>query len=520
MGAIDLVVQIESPPSVASGLQRIGRAGHQAGAISEGIIFPKFRGDLLACAAVTRAMHDGQVEATHYPRNPLDVLAQQIVAMAAMEPWTVDDMFARVRQAAPFRELESRDVRRRAGHALGKVSLGRVRRASATHHLGSRAGRDHRTHRRQADRHRQRGHDPRSRSLRRLPRRRRSSGAGRRARRRDGLRDRRRRHVHAGRVHLARRGDHPRPRARLARAWRAGQDAVLARRSSGPARRTGHGDRQAHSRSARDSATRRDRSTGSPARSRHAPPPRTRCAISTTRLPPVQSPTIARSSSSDVSTISATGASVCCRRSAVACMRPGRWRSPRTFAARPVWTSRSCGVTKASSSDFPKSSGRRIRRCCCPEPEEIEGLVLRQLGSTSLFAARFRETAARALLLPRRRPGMRTPLWQQRKRASDLLAVASRFGSFPALLETYREVLRDHFDMPALVDVLRRVSKTDDPGRDDRFDDAVTVRGFAALQLRRQLHLRRRCSTRRAARAGTLGRSGPAPRAAWRRGAA
>ena len=82
--------------------------------------------------------------------------------------------------------------------------------------------------------------------------------------------------------------------------------------------------------------------------------------------------------------------------------------------------------------------------------------MLRQLGSTSLFAARFRETAARALLLPRRRPGTRTPLWQQRKRAADLLAVASRFGSFPALLETYREVLRDHFDMPALVDTLRQ----------------------------------------------------------------
>jgi ATP-dependent Lhr-like helicase len=93
-----------------------------------------------------------------------------------------------------------------------------------------------------------------------------------------------------------------------------------------------------------------------------------------------------------------------------------------------------------------------------PDPEDVEALVLRQLGSTSLFAARFRETAARALLLPRRRPGTRTPLWHQRKRASDLLAVASRFGSFPALLETYREVLRDHFDMPALVDTLRRVS--------------------------------------------------------------
>src|SRR5688572_2005265 len=76
MGAVDLVVQIEAPPSVASGLQRVGRAGHHAGAVSEGIIFPKFRGDLVACAAVARAMHDGQVESTRYPRNPLDVLAQ------------------------------------------------------------------------------------------------------------------------------------------------------------------------------------------------------------------------------------------------------------------------------------------------------------------------------------------------------------------------------------------------------------------------------------------------------------
>src|SRR6185436_16035573 len=84
MGAIDLVVQIEAPPSVASGLQRIGRGGHQVNAVSEGVVFPKFRGDLVACAAVARAMHDGAVEATRYPRNPLDIVAQQIVAMTAM----------------------------------------------------------------------------------------------------------------------------------------------------------------------------------------------------------------------------------------------------------------------------------------------------------------------------------------------------------------------------------------------------------------------------------------------------
>ena len=80
MGAVDLVVQIESPPSVASGMQRIGRAGHHVDAVSEGVIFPKYRADLVACAAVTRAMHEGHIESTRYPRNPLDVLCQQLVA--------------------------------------------------------------------------------------------------------------------------------------------------------------------------------------------------------------------------------------------------------------------------------------------------------------------------------------------------------------------------------------------------------------------------------------------------------
>jgi ATP-dependent Lhr-like helicase len=93
-----------------------------------------------------------------------------------------------------------------------------------------------------------------------------------------------------------------------------------------------------------------------------------------------------------------------------------------------------------------------------PAPDEVEDLVTRNLGSTSLFAARFRENAARALLLPRRHPGRRSPLWAQRKRAADLLAVASRYGSFPILLETYRECLRDVFDLPGLVDILRKVS--------------------------------------------------------------
>src|SRR5204863_5609948 len=92
-------------PSIASGLQRIGRASHQVGAASNGIIVPKFRGDLVACAAVAEAMHEAAIEPTRYPRNPLDVLAQQIVAMVAVDTWNADELFATIRGAAPFAEL-------------------------------------------------------------------------------------------------------------------------------------------------------------------------------------------------------------------------------------------------------------------------------------------------------------------------------------------------------------------------------------------------------------------------------
>ncbi len=105
MGAVDLVIQIEAPPSIASGMQRIGRAGHQIGATSKGIVFPKYRGDLVACAGATGRMLAGHVEETYYPRNPLDIVAQQIVAMVAMETLTVDDLYATLRGAAPLADL-------------------------------------------------------------------------------------------------------------------------------------------------------------------------------------------------------------------------------------------------------------------------------------------------------------------------------------------------------------------------------------------------------------------------------
>ncbi|HEU4350182.1 MAG TPA: DEAD/DEAH box helicase, partial [Actinoplanes sp.] len=111
MGAVDLVVQIEAPPSVSAGLQRIGRAGHQVGAVSRGVVFPKHRGDLVACAVVAERMSEGAIEELRYPRNPLDVLAQQIVAMVALDAWQVDQLATLVRRAAPFAELPESALR-------------------------------------------------------------------------------------------------------------------------------------------------------------------------------------------------------------------------------------------------------------------------------------------------------------------------------------------------------------------------------------------------------------------------
>jgi ATP-dependent Lhr-like helicase len=132
-----------------------------------------------------------------------------------------------------------------------------------------------------------------------------------------------------------------------------------------------------------------------------------------------------------------------------------RFRAERGLDVETMWSDDGF-VVRVPESDEPPDSALFL-----PSATEIEQLVVRQLGSSALFAARFREVAGRALLLPRRRPGARTALWQQRKRAADLLAVASRYGSFPAVLETYRECLRDVFDIPALEDTLARVSRRD-----------------------------------------------------------
>ena len=458
MGAIDLVVQIEAPPSVASGLQRIGRAGHQAGAVSEGIIFPKFRGDLVACAAVARAMHDGAVESTRYPRNPLDVLAQQIVAIAASDPWPVDDLFTLVRQAAPFADLS-----RRAFEGVLDMLSGRYP-SDEFAELRPRITWDR-------VRHMVEGREGAKRVA--------IANAGTIPDR--GLYG----------VFLAG-ADRPTRVGELdeemvfetqvgetftlgASTWRIEEithDRVLVTPAPGEPGKMPfwHGDQ-----------------AGRPVELGYAIGKLVREAARPCRA---ARPSIA----SSASTISTRAAAETMMRylddQAAAGAVPddrtivierclddlGDWRvcllSPLGSRIHAPWAMAvTAEIRTRTGMDvevmwgdegfvvrFPEVETPPDPALLLPDPSTVEALVLRQLGSTSLFAARFRETAARALLLPRRRPGMRTPLWQQRKRASDLLAVASRFGSFPALLETYREVLRDHFDMPALVDTLGRIS--------------------------------------------------------------
>ena len=326
MGAVDLVVQVESPPSVASGLQRVGRAGHQVGAVSRGVILPKYRGDLVQCAVVAERMVDGGIEATTYPRNPLDVLAQQVVAMCALEDWTVDDLAAVVRRSCAVRGAAAVGARGDARHALGPLPERRVRRAAPAHHLGPRHRRARRPPRRAAAGGHERRHDPRPRHVRRLPRRR-EGQPGRRARRGDGLRVARRRRLPARLLRLAHRGHHPRPRARHARA-----------RASRAACRTGTATRRAGrsswaGRSARSCARCRPRRRRGRARAAGRGRARRVRRRQPARLPRraargdrPRCPTTGRSSSSASATSSATGGSRSTRRSARRSTSRGRWR--------------------------------------------------------------------------------------------------------------------------------------------------------------------------------------------------
>jgi ATP-dependent Lhr-like helicase len=458
MGAIDLVVQIEAPPSVASGLQRIGRAGHQIDAVSRGIIFPKFRGDLVACAAVTAAMHSGQVESSRFPRNPLDVLAQQIVAMTAMDRWPVDKLFATVRSAAPFAELgraafegvldmlsgrypsdEFAELRPRLtwdrvnGVVAARQSAKRVAIANA-------------------------GTIP-DRGLYGVY----LQGADREHARVGELDEEMVFEARVGETFLL-----------GASTWRIEQithDRVLVSpapgrpgkmpfwRGEGPGRPVELGFAigkliRELRRSPRQAATAR-------LQDRHGLDVRAAENLlqylddqhaATEAVPDDRTLVIEKSRDElgdwRVAVLSPLGSRV---HAPWAMAAAARIRDQRGLDVEVLWGDEGF-VVRYPEGDTPPDPSLLI-----PGPDEVEALVVRQLGATALFAARFREAAGRALLLPRRRPGTRAPLWQQRKRAADLLAVAARYGSFPMILEAYRECLRDVFDLPALTEILTRI---------------------------------------------------------------
>ena len=456
MGAVDLVIQVESPKSVARGLQRVGRAGHELHSVSKGRIFPKYRADLLESAVVARAMRAGEIEETRIPRNPLDVLAQQIVAICADEEVSVGELHELARRAYPFTELSRGAARERPRHARRPLPVGRVRRAPAADRVGPHGRRRARPHRSEAARGHERGHDPRPRPLRRVPRgRRRTRG---RARRGDGLRGTRGPDVPPRRVDVADRGDHEGPRARVARSRRAGRRAVLegrGRRAAGRAR----GEDRPHGARALGARGRRGDRSGSRAStaSTRSPPATSSRSCASRRLRRASCP-------SDLTVVvERFRDEIGDWRVCILSPFGGRVHAPWAMALRArLRDSLDLDVQSLWSDDgialhFPDADAPPPLADLLLEPDEIEDLLLGELAQSALYGARFRENAARALLIPRRRPGQRTPLWQQRLKAQSLLQVARRYPQFPIVLETYRECLQDVFDLGALRGILRGI---------------------------------------------------------------
>ncbi len=312
MGAVDLVIQVESPGAVSRGLQRIGRAGHSVGEPSRGKIFPKHRGDLLEAAVVTRRMHDGEIESTRYLRNPLDVLAQQIVAHVAAGERSVEEVSALVRRSAGFAELSDellvnvldllsgRYPSEEFAELRPRIVWDRVNAALRARDGSKRLAVTNG------------GHDPRSRAVRCVPAR--TARASASSTRRWSTRAARaRRSCSAHRPGGSRTSPFERVTVTPG-AGRAGQDAVLARRPARPPARARPGARRLPcARSARLRRGRRRRAAARPLRARRAGRPPTSCSYLARAggRRPVSCPTTARSSSSVSATRSATGGCAC-----------------------------------------------------------------------------------------------------------------------------------------------------------------------------------------------------------------
>ena len=452
MGAVDLVVQVESPKSVARGLQRVGRAGHRLDEPSKGRIFPKFRADLLESAVVVGRMKQGLIEETRVPRNPLDVLAQQIVAVCAQEEISVDELHDLVRRAWPFRDLERRQLENVLDMLAGRYpseEFAELRpRITWDRVAGLLRGRE---------------------GARRLA----VTNAG-------TIPDRGLFGVHlvegGGRVgeldeemvYEARAGQTFLLGASTWRIEEITRDRVLVSpapgvpglvpfwKGEGVGRPYELGE--AIGRAGRELVALDDDGARTRLTTEHELDERAAENLLTFLREQEQ----------------ATGALPSDRAVVVERFRDeiGDWRlcilTPFGGRVHAPWAlalaarlrdSLGIEVNFIWSDDglafhFPDADVPPVLEELLVAPQELEDLVVAELGGTALFGARFRENAARALLIPRRRPGQRTPLWQQRLKAQGLLQVARRYPDFPVVLETYRECLQDVFDLPALRSLL------------------------------------------------------------------
>ncbi|QGN51000.1 ATP-dependent helicase [Micromonospora sp. WMMC415] len=450
MGAVDLVVQIEAPPSVAAGLQRVGRAGHQVGAVSRGVVFPKHRGDLLSCAVVAERMTEGAIEELHYPRNPLDVLAQQVVAMVSLDPWRVGDLAVVVRRAAPFAELPDSAL-----HAVLDMLSGRYP-STAFAELRPRLVWDRATDVLTGRPGAQRlavtsGGTIPDRGLFGVF----LAGAERAARVGEldeemvyesrvgdvfllGSSSWRIEDITPDRVLVSPapgqaakmpfwKGDQPGRPVELGRAigarvralLRQGDDDAAAALRAGGLDDWAAGNLMAYLREQQ-------------AATRALPDDRTvvverfRDELGDWRL----------------AVHSVLGARV----NAPWALAIGRRLTERYGVDAQVMPSDD-GIVVRLPDTAEEPPGADV---VVFEPDEIAQLVEESVGTSALFAARFRECAARSLLLPRRDPRRRQPLWQQRQRAAQLLDVAREYADFPVTLEAARECLQDVFDQPSL----------------------------------------------------------------------
>ncbi|MYT29439.1 MULTISPECIES: ATP-dependent helicase [unclassified Streptomyces] len=482
MGAVDLVVQVESPPSVASGLQRVGRAGHQVGAVSKGIVFPKYRGDLVQAAVVTERMRSGAIEALRVPANPLDVLAQQLVAMAALDTWDVEEMLAVVRRAAPFTALPES-----AFTAVLDMLAGRYP-SDAFAELRPRLVWDRVAQTVTGRPGAQRlavtsGGTIPDRGLFGVFLAGESSakGGGRRVGELDeemvyesrvgdvftlGTTSWRIEDITRDRVLVTPapgvpgrlpfwKGDQLGRPLELGRALGAflREIGALSPGDAG-ARLTAAGlDGRAVSNVLAYLAEQRQ-SCG------HVPDDRTivverfrdelgdwRVVIHSPFGAQVHAPwalalgaRLAERYGLDAQVMHADDGIVL--------------RLPDADLMGLDLLDGDGGFGAADRAEYDPEQSPVGAADVVFEHGEVDQLVTDQVGGSALFASRFRECAARALLLPRRSPGKRTPLWQQRQRAAQLLQVASEFGSFPIVLEAVRECLQDVFDVPGLTELM------------------------------------------------------------------